>query len=181
MWNAISLVQDWTRVAMSISYNDNHYTMGTSELNTQHYKVQIKSMWSNPGNGVASPLHLCVVAIELETFGSSLTMIGQLNYIYIYKCVFVGLSLNIFNTNLDLHLFYDRYWALSFTNISLMSGVFANGLGDWGSILGRVIPKTQKMVLDAVLLNTQHYMVRIKGKVEQSREWSNAFPYTSVW
>ena len=26
--------------------------------------------------------------------------------------------------------------------------VFANGLGDWGSILGRVIPKTQKMVLD---------------------------------
>ena len=31
--------------------------------------------------------------------------------------------------------------------------------------------KTQKMVLDASLLNTQHYKVRIKGKVEQSREW----------
>ena len=31
-----------------------------------------------------------------------------------------------------------------------------------------VIPKTQKMVLDAALLNTQHYKVRIKGKVEQS-------------
>ena len=30
------------------------------------------------------------------------------------------------------------------------------------------------MVLDASLLNTQLYMVRIKGKVEQSREWSNA-------
>ena len=26
------------------------------------------------------------------------------------------------------------------------------------------------MVLDATLLNTQHYKVRIKGKVEQSRE-----------
>ena len=26
------------------------------------------------------------------------------------------------------------------------------------------------MVLDASLLNTQHYKVRIKGKVEQSRE-----------
>ena len=39
-----------------------------------------------------------------------------------------------------------------------------------GSIPGRVIPKTQKMVLDASLLNTQHYKVRIKGKVEQSRE-----------
>ena len=29
---------------------------------------------------------------------------------------------------------------------------------------------TQKMVLDASLLNTQHYKVRIKGKVGQSRE-----------
>ena len=35
---------------------------------------------------------------------------------------------------------------------------------------GRVIPKTQKMVLDASLLNTQHYKVWIKGKVKQSRE-----------
>ena len=48
--------------------------------------------------------------------------------------------------------------------------VFANGKGDLGSIPGRVIPKTQKMVLDASLLNTQHYKVRIKGKVKQSRE-----------
>ena len=48
--------------------------------------------------------------------------------------------------------------------------VFANGPGDLGSIPGRVIPKTQKMVLDASLLNTQHYKVRIKDKVEQSRE-----------
>ena len=47
-----------------------------------------------------------------------------------------------------------------------MSTVFANGLGDWESIPGEVIPKTQKMVLDPILLNTQHYKVRIKGKVE---------------
>ena len=52
--------------------------------------------------------------------------------------------------------------------------VFANGLGDRGSIPGRIIPKTQKMVLDAPSLNTQHYKVRIKGKVEQSSEWSCA-------
>ena len=37
-----------------------------------------------------------------------------------------------------------------------------------------------KMVLDAALLNTQHYKVRIKGKAEQSREWSNSLPYTSM-
>ena len=55
-----------------------------------------------------------------------------------------------------------------------MCRVFANGPRDRSSIPGRVIPKTQKMVLDATLLNTQHYKVRIKGKVEQSREWSGA-------
>ena len=54
--------------------------------------------------------------------------------------------------------------------IGIMSRVFANGPGDWGSIPGQVIPKTQKMVLDAALLSSLHYKVRIKGKVEQSRE-----------
>ena len=29
------------------------------------------------------------------------------------------------------------------------------------------------MELDAALLNTQNYKARIKGKVEQSREWSS--------
>ena len=61
-----------------------------------------------------------------------------------------------------------------------MSRVFANGPGDWGSIPRRVIPKTQKIVLDATLLNPQHYKVRIKGKVEQSKECNNALPYTPV-
>ena len=37
-----------------------------------------------------------------------------------------------------------------------MSRVFTNGLEDEGSIPGRVIPKTEKMVLDAALLHTQH-------------------------
>ena len=36
------------------------------------------------------------------------------------------------------------------------------------------------MVLDASLLNTQHYKVWIKGKVEQSRERSSALPYILV-
>ena len=65
-------------------------------------------------------------------------------------------------------------------DISLAVRVFANGLGDLRSIPGRVIPKTLKMVLDASLLSTQHYKVRIKGKVEQSRERSSALPYTLV-
>ena len=64
--------------------------------------------------------------------------------------------------------------------IGLMSRVFTNGPEDRGSIPGRVIPKTKKMVLDAALLSTQHYKVWIKGKVEQSRERSCALPYTSM-
>ena len=44
---------------------------------------------------------------------------------------------------------------------------------DLGSIPGRVIPKTLKMVLDTSLLNTRKYKVRIKGKVEQFWERSS--------
>ena len=45
----------------------------------------------------------------------------------------------------------------------LMSRVFANGPGDRGSIPGRVIPKTQKMVFDAALLSTQFYIGEAQG------------------
>ena len=43
--------------------------------------------------------------------------------------------------------------------ISLIDRVFTNGPGDRGSIIGWVIPKIQKMVLDAALLSTQYYKV----------------------
>ena len=45
--------------------------------------------------------------------------------------------------------------------------VFASGPRDRGSILGRVTLKTQKMLLETSMLNTQHYKLQIKGK------WSN--------
>ena len=67
-----------------------------------------------------------------------------------------------------------------FQLIGLEGRVFANGPGDLVSILGHVIPKTLKMVLDTSLLNTQQYKVYIKGKFEQSRERSSTLPYTSV-
>ena len=62
------------------------------------------------------------------------------------------------------------------SDIGIMVTVFANGQGNLASIPGQVILKTQKLVLDATLLNTQHYKVRIKGKVEQSRERSGTLP-----
>ena len=59
-----------------------------------------------------------------------------------------------------------------------MGTMFADGSGDKVLIQGQVISKTQKMVLDAVLLNTQHDNVWIKGKVARFRELSSALPYT---
>ena len=64
--------------------------------------------------------------------------------------------------------------------IGLQVWVFGNGPGDQGSIPGRVIPKTLKIVLDISSLKTQQYKVRIKGKVEQFREKRSALFYTSV-
>ena len=51
-----------------------------------------------------------------------------------------------------------------------MSRLFANGPGDRALIPDWAIPKTQKIVLDATLLNTQNHEVTIKGKVKQSSE-----------
>ena len=48
-----------------------------------------------------------------------------------------------------------------------MIRLFANDPGDRGSVPGQAIPKTQKMILDASLLNTQNYKVWIMDK------WSN--------
>ena len=41
--------------------------------------------------------------------------------------------------------------------------VFANAPGDLGSIPDGVIPKIKKILLDASLLNSQHYKLWIKG------------------
>ena len=76
------------------------------------------------------------------------------------------------------YLHNNNYFKKLLQNWSMVR-VFANGPGDRGSIAGRDIPNTQKMVLDAALLNTQHYKVRIKGKVGQSWERSRA-PHTLV-
>ena len=89
------------------------------------------------------------------------------------------------------HLCTSNYKAPLSSNFKIRSGwllivimvrEFTNGPRERGSIPGRVILKTKKkkMVLDTSLLNTQHYKVWIKGKVEQFRERSGAFPYPMV-
>ena len=92
-----------------------------------------------------------------------------------YLSIFISINLSFF-----ISILIALYCTFFNRDIGPAVRVFANGPGDLGSIPGRVIPKTLKMELDTTLLNTQHYKVRFKGKVEQSWEWSSALPYTLV-
>ena len=96
-------------------------------------------------------------------------------FIQLFESVHTNQTLRI--QYLGTQQFSSRYVLIDF---GPAVRVFANGPGVLGSIPGRVIPKTLKMELDTTLLNTQHYKVRFKGKVEQSWEWSSALPYTLV-
>ena len=103
----------WTRDAVSISYDNNHYTTGTSYYN---------------GWYAIKPNHKKMINSWLVWF------MGQ-----------------------------------NFTrNLFMILKLRSNRTTD------------SKIVLDAALLNTQNYKVQIKGKMEQSRERSSAFPDTSV-
>ena len=106
---------------------------------------------------------------EKESGKSVLSAIFDDTYIYIYIYVCVCIYIYIY-----IYIYMCMYMHF------LMGRVFANGPGAMSSIPGRVIPKTLKMVLDTSLLNTQQYKVRMKGKVEQSREGNSALPYTSA-
>ena len=68
--------------------------------------------------------------------------------------------------NFMLFLFNCLHTKLFNQPFDIMVKVFVNDSGDRRSIPGRVIPKTQKIVFDASLLNTLHY--KICGK------WSTA-------
>ena len=81
---------------------------------------------------------------------------------------------NYIYANICVHICLYKYVYL-YIRVQLS----VNGLGNRGIIPGRVIPKTQKMVFDTSLFNTQYYNVRIKGKVQSSAR-SSALPNTSV-
>ena len=104
-------------------------------------------------------------------------------------------SIKIFKKRGAIH-FFPLYWELFWTHLYFLFFTFTlnisyiyiyiyiynwNSPGDLGSIPGRVIPKTLKMILDTSLLNTQQYKVCIKCKMEQFWERNSALPYTSVY
>ena len=64
--------------------------------------------------------------------------------------------------------------------IGQISRVLANSPGRPGFNSRSSHTKDSKNGSDAALLSTQHFTVRIKGKVEQSWKWSCALLYTLV-
>ena len=64
-------------------------------------------------------------------------------------------------------------------SIGLLSRMFAGR--PWFNPRSSHTKDLKKIVLDATLLNIQHYKVRIKNKVEQYRGWSSTLSYTLVW
>ena len=61
-----------------------------------------------------------------------------------------------------------------------MSREFANGPGNRVQSQVESYQRLKKIILDAAVFKTKHNKVRIKGNVEQSREWNSALSYTSM-
>ena len=72
----------------------------------------------------------------------------------------------VYITESKFQIFMPFLCILLYRPIGIMVKVFTNGLGVWDSIPSQIIPKTQKMVIDASLLNS-HYLGMVIFKVFQ--------------
>ena len=91
-------------------------------------------------------------------------------YIYIYIYIYCDSTKQyVCGWRTHTHTHTHIYIYIYILKIGMIFKEFANGPGDLGSIVGQVLPKIKN-----ALLNSQHYKLRIKGKVEWSRERSSA-------
>ena len=146
----------WTRVTVSISYDDNHYTTGTSKhpLNIVYPKVQVLEVEGSHTAGtqkqqVNPPLRRGHNRVDDKRAVNQPSRSAS------------QLSLSRQHCSLSKHRATRD--AKTTRNLTKNIWVFTNGPGDRGSIPDGVTPKTQKMVLDVVLLYTQHHKVGING------------------
>ena len=95
--------------------------------------------------------------------GKAMLAARIIDYIYIYIYIYIFWFHGVESWKVDFSTLLQSVYIAQVNfptlepDIGLAVRVFASGPGDLGSLPGRVIPKTQKMVLDASLLNTQHY------------------------
>ena len=98
--------------------------------------------------------------------------------LFVCLSVYVCVCVCVCETRLfcSLVIRYTKYrW------VGIIVRVFAHGPRDRGSIPGWYISKTQKLVLDASLLNTQHYKIRIKGKWSNPGKGVASYRCSSYW
>ena len=103
---------------------------------------------------------VCVCVCENKTIEYNI-------YIYIYVYIYIYIYIYIYmckNKIIKLPMYIAGLYIYIYWPFCIMVRVFANGLGDWGSIPDWVIPKTQKMVLDSSLLNRLN-IIRYRSKV----------------
>ena len=101
---------------------------------------------------------------------------------YIHRIIFFFIKKKILffsTTDIRVLLFVEKLYIFKTDTVKsvtfgLVDKVFANGLGDCVSIPSRVIPKMPPCFI------TEDYKVRIKDKVEHSKERSSTFPNTWV-
>ena len=180
----------WTCVAVSISYDDNHYTTDTSII----IVIIIVPLYQNNcyiwlvgwlvggfflwhinfrRSFNAKSIFMSVIFSVWNLYANVPTIMGQKYYIYIY--IYIYIFTNIFliiivvdSNNNNIREIIPAHHPRWVECLPLVC------------VIGCDIIKTLKIVLDTSLLNTHQYKVCIKGKVEQSRERSSALPYTSV-
>ena len=158
--------------------------------------MRTMSQLSSPGERERNAIMAIRVGVNMLQFCSvsnslSFTTLSKSErYIFLmtcldrFHCVVMFLLANVlcgYTTTEPLQIIAQNYpvrtnYVKAYRAIGLKNRVFANVPQDQGSIPGRVIPKTQNIVLDASLLNTQHYKLRINGKGKQSRESSSTSP-----
>ena len=95
-------------------------------------------------------------------------------FVYINTCIYLKIIHSKEEYGKQL---WCTWFSLFVPEIGMVVKVFTNGSG---SIPSPLIPIIQRLVLDASLLNTQHYKVWIKGEMEQSRGRSSVLPYILV-
>ena len=118
------------------------------------------------------------------------------NLLYIWKINKVYQTpLVITNKNISASFYSEHKYNKLYQKYAYHRFVSTRPLAKWVEYLPKVqetgvqsqvesYQRLKKIVLDATLLNTQHYMARIKRKVEKSREWSTILLYTlcsSYW
>ena len=120
----------------SLCYGDIPYDVTAwtlpDTINSDILDIRKKPVWSNTANR-----YPFVLFISDPSNHKSLLVLSRQS---IFSLCILHFIINLYS---DIYRVIDQ-----------MSIVFDNGSGDRGSILGRVIPKTQKMVLDTALLNT---------------------------